>query len=329
MTTPRRASAAERYPLLFTPLRIGPVELAHRACMSAHGMALGGTGPGISEQYHHYLLRRAQGGAALVGIESAPVHSSTFSRGLVIRLDRDDSIPSLERLARDVHATGARVAITLWHGGHQDGALRGPYAVAPSPIPAMDGSVPHELTVGEIREIVAAYGAAAARCRRAGIDVLEVQTATSYLLGSFLSPALNHRNDEYGGDRERRLRIVREVLSAVRAAAGPQVAVGVRCSAWHAIPGASEDYTLEESLAAMQALDRDGLVDYVSVMAGSAWAEGVSIPALHFPRAPLRTEGRRFKAALRCPVILAGRIRSAAEAEQLLADGACDAIAMA
>ena len=65
-----------------------------------------------------------------------------------------------------------------------------------------------------------------------------MQTATDYLLGSFLSPALNHRRDEYGGSRENRARIVREVLAAVRGAAGPGMAVGVRCSARHDIPGA-------------------------------------------------------------------------------------------
>lgn len=322
-------SATEHYPNLTSPLRLGPVELRHRFVMSAHGMGLGGTGPGISERYHQYLLARAQGGAALVGVESAPVHWTTYSRSLVIRLDDDACIPSLARLAQDVHAAGAKLGITLWHGGHKDGLLRGAYPVAPSAIPGMDGTVPHVLTTAEIADIVAAYGRAAARCRQAGVDVLEVQTATDYLLGSFLSPALNHRDDAYGGDRDRRLRIVREVLTSVRSAAGSLVAVGVRCSARHDIPDASVDYTLDESLAAMSALDRDGLIDYVSVMSGSGWAEGVSIPAQQHPRAMLADEGRAFKQALRVPVTIAGRIRTAHEAEQLLVSGAADLLAMA
>ncbi len=326
---PKPASPNEHYPRLRSPLRLGPIKLPYRAFMSAHGMGLGGTGPGISERYHEYLLARARGGAALLGIESAPVHHTTYSRSLVIRLDQDGCIPSLARLADAAHEAGAKVAITLWHGGHKDGALRGAYSVAPSAVPGMDGTVPHVLSSAEIEEIVRAYGAAAARCRAAGLDVLEVQTATDYLLGSFLSPALNHRDDVYGGSRERRLRIVREVLEAVRRAAGDKLAVGVRCSARHDIPGASEDYTLDESLAVMSQLDRDGLVDFVSVMSGSGWAEGVSIPALHHPRAMLTDEGRAFKAVLRVPVTLAGRIRTAAEAEELIAGGAADAVAMA
>lgn len=326
---PGLAAPREHYPRLLSPLRLGPIEVPYRAFMSAHGMGLGGTGPGISARYHEYLLARARGGAALLGIESAPVHHTTFSRSLVIRLDQDDCVPSLARLAAAAHEAGAKVAITLWHGGHKDGALRGAYPVAPSAVPGMDGTVPHVLSIAEIGQIVRAYGAAAARCRAAGLDVLEVQTATDYLLGSFLSPALNHRDDAYGGSRERRLQIVREVLQAVRSAAGDRLAVGVRCSARHDIPGASEDYSLDESLAVMSQLDREGLVDYVSVMSGSGWAEGVSIPALHHPRAVLTDEGRAFKAVLRVPVTLAGRIRTAAEAEDLIAGGAADAVAMA
>lgn len=318
-----------RWPHLFAPLQVGPMRLAHRAIMSAHGMGLGAGGPGVSERYHAYLLERARGGAALVGMESAPIHPSTFSRSLVIRLYEDGCIPSLARLADAVHDAGSRLSITLWHGGHKDGALRGPYSLAPSPVPNMAGEVPKAMTRREIREVVAAYGAAAARCRSAGLDCLEVQTATDYLLGSFLSPALNHRRDEYGGSAANRARIVREVLETVRAAAGPGITVGVRTSARHDIPGAPLDYTLEVAIEAMTALATAGLVDYVSVMAGSGWAEGVSIPALHHPRACLAPETRAFKAALRVPVFVAGRIRDADDAEALLARGDADVVAMA
>lgn len=207
-------------PRLFSPVRLGPLQLPHRAVMSAHGMGLGAGGPGISDRYHAYLLERARGGAAMIGVESAPVHRSTLSRGLVIRLDQDECLPTLRRLAD-------------------------------------------------------------------------------------------------------------AVLEAVREAAGPAIAVGVRCSAKHDIPNATVDYTLEESLAAMALLDQRGLVDYVSVMAGSGWAEGVSIPAMHHPRVTLASEASAFKRVLRVPVIVAGRIRDAAEAEALISAGSADVVAMA
>ncbi len=322
-------AATTRYPLLLSPLRIGPLTLKNRALMSAHGMGLGDGVVGVSDRYRAYLVTRAAGGAAMVGIESSPVHATTISRSLVVRLDQDIVIPSLARLADDVHAAGSMLAITLWHGGHKDTALRMPYTVAPSPVPNMMGEVPRELTRREIADIVRGYGSAARRCRAAGLDCLEVQTSTDYLLGSFLSPALNHRRDEYGGSLENRTRIVVEVLTAVREAAGPAMAVGVRTSTRHAIPNAPVDYTIEESLAAMSLLANDGLVDYVSVMAGSAWAEGASIPTVDYPRMPLAEDAARFKRLLPVPVFVTGRIRTAAEAEAIVANKQADALAMA
>lgn len=291
-------------------------------------MGLGYGHLGVSPEYHAYLLARARGGAALVGIESSPVHPTTVSRSLGIKLYDDGVIPSLTRLAAAVHETEAKLAITLWHGGHKDPAKRTRYTVAPSAVPNMMGEVPKVLTAAEIREIVASYGAAAARCRSAGLDVLVVQTSTDYLLGSFLNPALNHRQDAYGGSFENRLRIVAEVLESVRDEA-PGLAVGVRTSESHNIPGAPEDYDLERSVATMQALADRGLVDFVDVMTGSAWAEGSSIPEMTTQRIQLADEGVRFKQALNVPVILGGMIRDADDAERVISEGRGDAVSMA
>lgn len=291
-------------------------------------MGLGYGHLGVSPEYHAYLVTRARGGAALVGIESSPVHPSTVSRSLTIKLYDDGVIPSLGKLADAVHETDAKLAITLWHGGHKDPAKRTRYTVAPSAVPNMTGEVPKVLTAAEIKEIVMSYGGAAERCRRAGLDVLVVQTSTDYLLGSFLNPALNHRKDAYGGSFENRLRIVAEVLESVREHA-PDLAVGVRTSESHGIPGAPEDYDLENSVATMRALAERGLVDFVDVMTGSAWAEGSSIPGMTTPRIQLADEGLRFKAELPVPVILGGMIRDADDAERVIAEGRGDAVSMA
>ncbi len=93
MTSPGAAT----WPHLFAPLQVGPMTLPHRAIMSAHGMGLGAGGPGVSERYHAYLVARARGGAAMIGMESAPVHPSTCSRSLVIRLYEDGCIPTISR----------------------------------------------------------------------------------------------------------------------------------------------------------------------------------------------------------------------------------------
>lgn len=320
-----------RYPHLFSPIDMGPLRLRHRATMSAHGMGYSEGRSGVSERLHDYVLARARGGAALVGTESAPVHESSTNSILRINLFSDEVVPSLAKLADAVHGVGGKISLVLWHGGHvvsfAEGAKQA--AVAPTPIPNLNREVPRELNNREIKELVKAYGMAARRCRSAGLDAVEVQTATSYLLGSFLSPAMNHRTDEYGGSRQNRIRLVQEILSEVREAAGGEMAVGVRTSSSHHIPGAPVDYDLDESVAAMKALADDGLVDWVSVLSGSRWAPAETIPPMSWKRMQLSEEGRRFKKELSVPVIIAGRIRTPEEAEELIRDGCADVVAMA
>lgn len=323
--------STQPYSNLLSPVQIGPITLRHRAVMSGHGMALGDGTIGISERFHAYLLARAKGGAAMVGSESAPVHTSTVSRSLGIRLYDDEVIPSLRKTAEEVREVGSRLAITLWHGGHKDSFIRGSYALAPSPVPNIAGEVPKQITEAEIRELVIAYGEAAARCSEAGLDAIELQTSTDYLLGSFLSPVLNRRTDAYGGSFENRIRFIWQILESIREKAGTSLAVGVRTSARHDIPGSPIDYGLEESVASMKAFSDAGLVDYVSVMTGSGWApaESSSIPHMSNPRIQLQEEGKVFKRALSVPVMIAGRIRSPEDAEHAIANGACDIVAMA
>jgi 2,4-dienoyl-CoA reductase-like NADH-dependent reductase (Old Yellow Enzyme family) len=319
------------YPHLLSPIRLGPITLRHRAIMSGHGMALGDGQVGMSDRFQAYLMARAQGGAAMVGSESAPVHASTSSRSLGIRLYDDAVIPSLRRSAEAIRAVGSRLAITLWHGGHKDSFIRGGVALAPSPVPNLAGEVPKQINAREIRELITAYGDAAKRCATAGLDAIELQTSTDYLLGSFLSPVLNRRTDAYGGSFENRIRFVRQILESIREHVGQSIAVGIRTSARHHIPGATIDYGLEESVASMKALADAGLVDFVSVMIGSGWSppESSSIANMAYKRVQLRDEGKAFKQALKVPVMIAGRIRTPEEAEQVIAEGTADIVAMA
>jgi len=319
----------DRYPNLLSPIQIGPMTLKHRATMSAHGMGLGDGSGGVSDRLHNYVTTRARGGAAMLGTESAPVHVSSQNKGLNVRLYSADVVPSLRKLADSVHEAGGKLSITLWHGGHNVSFIEGQAAVSSSPIPSITRETPRAITAAEIRALIPAYAEAARRCREAGLDAVEVQTATSYLLGSFLSPAMNHRKDEYGGSFENRVRIVREICEAVRDAAGPDMAVGVRTSTSHHIPFAPVDYKLEESVAAMKVLTDAGLVDWVSVISGSRWAGHETIPPMSMKRNQLAEEARQFKAACNVPIIVAGRIRSPADAERMIADGCADVVAMA
>ena len=319
-----------RYPHLFTPISLGGVRLSHRVIIPGHSMVHGDSSGLMTERYHEYLLRRARGGAALVGIESAPVHPDSLTWTGQLELWRDEIIDSLAPTAEAVRAAGSRLSIILWHGGHNVPFGRGTAAVAPSAIPSVQiGQVPRAISVAEISDMVGYYAAAAERCARAGIDVIEVQTASDYLLGSFLSPQLNRRTDGYGGSVANRCRFVIEVLEAIRERVPGSVAVGLRTSVYHAIPGDPDGYGLEESLVAMVEIDEAGVTDYVSVMSGSNANFAETISPMGYPRVQLAEQSARFKEALSVPVTVAGRIRSPEEAEAVIANGQADIVAMA
>lgn len=318
-----------RYPRLFSTTVLGPLRLKNRAVMSGHHMGLGDGRGGIGPRLHAYMLARASGGAAMVGLESSPVHPSSI-KGVRPHLFLDSLVPELRALADDVHKADSRLSVILWHGGHNVTHLGAGAAWAPSAVPgAVYNETPKAMTAADIRALIAAYAAAARRCREAGLDALEVQTSSDYLLGSFLNPVFNRRTDAYGGSPEKRLRIIAEVLEAVRQAAGPSIAVGVRTSVSHQIPGAPLAYASEDSLAAMESLAGQGLIDYVSLITGSHYTLAELMPPMTKPRAGLMAEAARFRAALPVPVMVAGRIRTAAEAESVLAAGAADVIALA
>jgi len=325
MSTP----SAARYPTLFSTFKLGPITLKNRAVMSGHHLGLGDGFGGVGERLHRYIVARAKGGAAMVGIESCPVHPSSV-KGIRPHLFDEDVVPGLAALADAVHEAGARLSVILWHAGHNMTHLGAGPAWAPSAVPsALYNETPKTMTRADIRELIAAYAAAARRCRSAGLDALEVQTSSDYLLGSFLNPAFNRRQDEYGGSPENRLRLICEVLDAVRDAAGTGMAVAVRTSIAHQVPSDPQGYGEAQSFAAMQELVRRGLVDYVSLISGSHFALQALMPPMHTPRAELRAAAGRFRRALGIPITVAGRMRTAAEAEDVLVSGDADVVASA
>ena len=297
--------------------------------MSGHGLNLADTV--VNDEQRVYIAERARGGAAMVGLNSAPVHADAHHFGeQSLALYSDEVVPGLTRLAQDVHEAQSLLFAILWHGGHNVPFRAGQAPVAPSPMPGVwTGDVPRSLQADEIRKLARSYGHATRRCREAGLDAVEVQTGSDYLLGSFLSPTLNRRNDRYGGSLENRVRAVREVLEHVREAAGDDMAVGVRTSAAHLIPTDPDGYGLEHSVPSMRLLTELGLCDWVSVIVGSHYAPDQLVPPMDLPRGNAVEWARAFRRELTVPVIVAGRIRTPSEAEDILSDGAADIVAMA
>ncbi|AXI80476.1 oxidoreductase [Peterkaempfera bronchialis] len=320
-----------KFPHLSSPLRIGGVTLKNRILSSGHDTVLVQDGR-VTDELVAYHEARAAGGVGLIVVQVGGVHETARYTTHVLMATDDECIAGYRRLAQAAHRHGARVFGQLFHPGREilesrDGSA--PVAWAPSATPSERFHVmPRAMSPEEIREVVDGYGAAARRLREAGLDGVEVVASHGYLPAQFLNPLVNVRNDRYGGSDENRLRFLHEALCSVRAQAGDGFVVGLRISGDEL---SHDGLTTARVLETTARLDADGLLDYVSVCAGSSATLSGSLhiaPPMSQPAgytAPLAAEVR---ATVNVPVMVAGRINQPQEAEQIVAQGWADACAM-
>lgn len=186
--------------------------------------------------------------------------------------------------------------------------------------------MPRALDQEMINEIVAGYAAAARRLHQASIDGVEVVASHGYLPAQFLNPRVNRRTDEYNGSLEQRLKFLREIIAAVRAATDAQFIIGLRISADERD---AEGLTESESLEAVHSLQTE--LDYVHIVAGTSASLGGAIhivPPMAIAAAYLADEAAAFKAKLSIPLFVTGRINQPQEAELILARGQADVCGM-
>lgn len=234
---------------LFSPVTLGDLELANRVAMAPlTRMRSGDSGVPGDIVVEHYAQRASIGLIVTEGTyPNAESQAFVGQPGIVT----DEQVAGWRRVAEAVHARGGRIVVQVMHGGrvtHPD-TNGGRRVVAPSAI-AIDGvartstgkhpyPVPHALTAGEVRDVVADFRRAAERAVEAGLDGVEIHGANGYLLHEFLAPSSNVRDDEYGGSPENRARLAAEVVTAVADAIGAG-RVGLRISPEHGIQDALE-----------------------------------------------------------------------------------------
>ena len=325
MTTPH-----PEFPLLFSPLTVGPITLRNRIVNSAHQTGFARNGE-YSEQLIEYHRERARGGAALIVSQAMSVTGDYLDL-----YNADDGVlPGYRAVSQAVREHGAHYSAELYHPGSQ-GEYTGrgvPVFVAPSSIAAsyLGGRwrVAHALLDHEIRSIVDAFGRAAARCRAGGLSGIELHFAHGNLVEQFMSPVTNHRRDDWGGDLVNRLRFAELIVRAVRDAAGPGLAIGARLTAAGLDPGEPDDYDMAEIIGTIGSW---GLLDYVSLTMGhysDALNTARNIPNMTFAPALWQRFGRLIKSVVDVPVFLVGRVNHPRVAEDLLGSGSCDAVVMA
>ncbi|MBS1879416.1 MAG: FAD-dependent oxidoreductase [Actinobacteria bacterium] len=274
MAEPGNLSAALK------PTAVGSLQLPHRIVMGAMHMGTEAE-PDAGEQLAAFYRERALGGAGLIvtgGWAVSREGAAGPGYGLV---GEDAGAAALERVAASVRGTGAAIALQLFHAGrYASGEGFGLQPVAPSAVASrVSRAVPRELSGEEVWAAVADFGRAAARAVELGFDAVEVMGSEGYLVDQFLSPLTNRRDDEWGGDAERRLRFGLELAAAVRAAVGPEFPLIFRLTGAELMPGGRE---LPEVLAFAEALAAAG-VDALNV--GVGWHES-PVPTVQGPVPP-------------------------------------------
>ncbi|GHB71575.1 N-methylproline demethylase [Streptomyces viridiviolaceus] len=313
------------YRHLLSPLRLGPLTLANRLVFSAHLTNYAEDGL-PSEQHAAYYAARAAGGAGLVITEEHSTHPTDWPYEKLIHGYRPEAVTGYRLITEAVHAHGVPILAQLNHNGGQASGMYSRTPVwAPSPVPdPLFREVPKAVTVAEIAEIVAGYATVAGHCAQGGFDGVELQCSHSSLVRGFLSPVTNRRTDTYGGPLAHRVRILREIVAAVREAIGPDRVLGVRLCGDELIDGGT---TIEEAVEIARMVEAGGGVDYINTSIGVATSTLYMIEAsMAVPAGYALYISNAIRRAVRLPVVGVGRIKDPMQAERALAEGHCDLV---
>lgn len=320
-----------RYEALSSPGKIGNVSIKNRLVMTAAGCELTTPDGEITEEYLAYYEARAKGGVGAIITELMQVDPVTGVMNMnQVKVWKDDVIPQLKKLADRIHQYDCRVIIQLQHPGNvtNPGKLEGRTPVSASESSNLMYDQPvRPMTKDEIHELVAAFGDAALRAKKAGIDGVEFHAAHFYLLHQFLSPYFNQRTDEYGGTLENRLRIVKEILADARAKVGPDYPLLVRISVEEYLPEGG--YHLNAGIQICQAIEQYGASAINVTAAGSGCQYGQSLEPVSFAQGWRKHLPQAVKKFVNIPVIGVAVIRDPAYAERMVSEGYMDFVGSA
>lgn len=322
---------------LFSPFQIGPVSVPNRIVVAP--MCQYSADHGCAGDWHlQHLAQLGHSGAGLVMVEATAVERRGRITHGCLGIYSDDNEAALGRalaLARRF-AGPARFGIQLAHAGRkasahrpweQGGAPLGvaddPWqTVAPSSLPFGEGwHVPAKLDESGIAGITADFVAAARRAVRLGFEVIELHAAHGYLMHEFLSPLANRRDDAYGGALSNRMRLPLGVACAVRECVPDSVALGMRITGTDWADGG---LTPEDAVVFARELKALGL-DYVGVSSGGI-APDIAIPVGPGYQVPLAA---KVRAEARVATRAVGLITTPAQAEEIVAGGHADLVALA
>jgi 2,4-dienoyl-CoA reductase (NADPH2) len=299
---------------VWRPGAIGTLELPHRIVMGS--MHLGCEADAdAGATLGAFYAERVRGGAGLIvtgGSAVSRAGAGGVSYGFV---NEDAGARALGEVAAAVHAEGGLIALQLFHAGrYAFQEAFGLQPVAPSAVPSrFSRATPAALSEDGVLAVIDEYVAGAVRARELGFDAVEVMGSEGYLVDQFLSPLTNQRDDDWGGDAERRRRFGVELTRAIRAAVGEAFPLIFRFTGLDLMPGGT---TFEEMLAFARALAGAG-ADALNV--GIGWHES-AVPTVQgaVPPGAWWSVGEAIAGAVDVPVIAGNRVDTVERASELL-----------
>ncbi len=306
---------------LVETLKAGRLELANRLVMPPMATEKSRAGGKVSPELIDYYEEKSRGGyIGLIIIEHSFVRPDGKASEGQLSAGDDSVVDGLRSLAKVIHQNGSKTVMQINHAGSATTReITGSVPVGPSVVPnPRKETVPRELTVEEIDDLIRSFQAAARRTKEAGFDGVEIHSAHGYLLNQFFSPLTNKRNDQYGGAVTDRIKIHLQIIEAVKEVVGDDFPVLIRLGASDFTAGGT---TIEDSIIAAKEFEKAG----VNILDVSGGFSGYTVPGLTGQGffSPL-TEA--IKGAVSIPVILTGGITEAEAAEKLLKENKADLI---
>lgn len=308
---------------LLSPLQIGSITIKNRIFFPPIDLGLHTEGKAVAPRYAEFLCSLAEdNGVGLIISEFSSVANGQFWVP-ASKIYADEFIPDFQELVKRVQSHGSRffMQLAMLGGRAPEGRQIAPSAIA-SPLYS---HIPEELTREEIKWLIQKWIEAALRAQKIGFDGVEVHGGHTYLLGSFMSPHANRREDEYGYDFEGRMRMPSEIIQGIKTVCGNEYPVGIKFSAYEAL---NNGITGPMSVDIAKHLEQAG-ADYLHVSSSTYMLGGTKypdVPPMFMPEGPLVTFAEKIKQRASVPVLTVAGITTPEFAEEVIASGKADMV---
>lgn len=315
---------------LLDPFQIRHLRLRNRIVSTAHAPSYQEDGH-PKDRYRLYHEEKAKGGVGLTIIGGstniAPDSPSVFGQ---LYAGDDSIIPWFQKLTKGVKSHGAAIMCQITHMGRRTAWDDGHWLPVSGPSATRERAhraFPKAMEPEDIARVVQDFADATKRCHDGGFDGIEL-LSHSHLLGQFLSPLANKREDAYGRSLENRMRLTLEVIAAVRAAVGPEMIIGMRVTGDELT---ESGLSAEECVEAAKIIADTGAVDFLNVLAGAPYDDlGLAgwVAPMGMPSAPHLSVAGRIREAVDLPILHAGGVADVATARHAISEGHVDLIGM-